>query len=258
MAAPLARERAMPSIDQVARQYRSLCLSGIADHLEQLLSQAEASDSSYLQFADCLIRHEQQQRNSKRVEQNRRRAGFPLHKNLEEFDYRFQTTISKREVNSLLDFGFIDNRDNVVFIGPPGVGKTHLAIGIGLKAIEAGYKVGFHTALGLMETLELAELKGELKKKINQLLKFDCLIIDELGYLPMNKQGMHNLFQLINALYEYRSIILTTNKAFTDWGEFFFDDNVAVPIVDRIIHHSHIFMLGGDSYRLKAKLNNSY
>ncbi len=106
-----------------------------------------------------------------------------------------------------------------------------------------------------METLELAELKGELKKKINQLLKFDVLIIDELDYLPMNKQGMHNLFQLINSLYEYRSIILTTNKDFTNWGEFFSNDNVAVPIVDRIIHHSHIFMLGGDSYRLKAKLN---
>lgn len=248
----------MSSIDRITQQYRSLCLSGIADHLEHLLSQAEANESSYLHFAESLVLYEQQQRNGKRIEQNRRRAGFPLHKHLEEFDYRFQTTISKREVNSLLDFSFIDNRDNVVFIGPPGVGKTHLAIGIGLKAIEAGYKVGFHTALGLMETLELAELKGELKKKINQLLKFDCLIIDELGYLPMNKQGMHNLFQLINALYEYRSIILTTNKAFTDWDEFFFDDNVAVPIIDRLIHHSHIFMLGGDSYRLKAKLNNSY
>lgn len=106
-----------------------------------------------------------------------------------------------------------------------------------------------------METLEVAELKGELKKKINQLLKFDVLIIDELGYLPMNKQGRHNLFQLIHALYEYRSIILTTNKDFTQWSEFFHDDNVAVPIVDRIIHHSHIFMLGGESYRLKTKLN---
>jgi len=246
----------MSSINSVAQKYRSLCLSGIAEHLESLLSQAEANESSYLHFAEALVEHEQQQRQGKRIEQNKRRAGFPLDKHLEEFDYRFQTTISKRAVNSLLDFGFIDNRDNVVFIGPPGVGKTHLAIGLGLKAIEAGYKVSFNTALGLMETLELAELKGELKKKINQLLKFDVLIIDELGYLPMNKQGMHNLFQLINALYEYRSIILTTNKEFTNWGEFFIDDNVAVPIVDRIIHHSHIFMLGGESYRLKAKLNN--
>ncbi|MGZ8160255.1 MAG: IS21-like element helper ATPase IstB [Methylobacter sp.] len=234
----------MSSINHVAQKYRSLWLAGIADHPEQLLSQAEANESSYLHFAESLVLHEQNQRNGgKRIEQNRKRAGFPLHKSLEEFDYRVQTTISKREVNSLLDFGFIDNRNNVVFIGPPGVGKTHLAIGIGLKAIDAGYKVSFNTALGLIETLELAELKGELKKKINQLLKFDVLIIDELGYLPMNQQGMHNLFQLINALYEYRSIILTTNKDFNHWGKFFNDDNVAVPIVDRIIHHSHIFML---------------
>ena len=100
-----------------------------------------------------------------RIEQNRKRTVFPLHKTLEEFDYRFQTTISKQEINSLLDFGFIDNRENVVFIGPPGAGKTHLAIGIGLKTIDAGYKVYFNTALGLIEALELAELKGELKKE---------------------------------------------------------------------------------------------
>jgi len=99
-------------------------------------------------------------------------------------------------------------------------------------------------------------MKRELKKKINQLLKFDLIIIDELGYLPINKQGMYNMFQFINAMYEYRSLIITTNKEFTNWGEFFFDDNVAVPIVDRIIHHSHIFMLGGESYRLKSKLGH--
>ena len=107
----------------------------------------------------------------------------------------------------------------------------------------------------MVEALEIAELKGELKKKINSLVKFDMLILDELGYLPMSKQGMYNLFQLINAMYEYRSLIITTNKDFTKWGEFFFDDNVAVPIVDRIIHHSHIFMLGGESYRLRDKLS---
>lgn len=246
----------MSTISHVAQQYRSLRLSHIAEHLETLLGEAEANESSYLHFAENLIGYEQSGRNSKRIEQNRRRAGFPLHKCLEEFDYRFQTTIRKRDVNGLLDFHFIDNRENVVFIGPPGVGKTHLSIGIALKAIDAGYKVSFHSALELVETLEMAELKGELKKKINQLAKFDLLVIDELGYLPMNKQGMHNLFQLINTLYEYRSIILTTNKEFTNWGEFFFEDNIAVPIVDRLIHHSHIFMLGGESYRLRAKLNH--
>lgn len=246
----------MSSINSVAQQYRSLCLTGIAEHLEHLLSQAEAQESSYLNFAQALVEHEQLQRNGKRIAQNKRRAEFPMHKSLDEFDWRSQTTISKREINSLLDFGFIDNRENIVFIGPPGVGKTHLAIGLGLKAIDVGYKVSFNTVLGLMEALELAEIKGELKKKINQLTKFDVLIIDELGYLPMNKQGMHNLFQLINALYEYRSIILTTNKEFTNWGEFFADGNVAVPIVDRIIHHSHIYLMGGESYRLKTKLNH--
>ncbi|MEE4659686.1 MAG: IS21-like element helper ATPase IstB [Halieaceae bacterium] len=243
------------SIDQVAHKYRALNCNSIAAGLADLLSQAEANELSYLAFADQLVEHEQQRRNHKRIEFNRRKASFPVTKLLAEFDYRQQTTITKRQVNQLLDFHFLDERANLVFIGPPGVGKTHLAIGIGHQAIAAGYKVLFSTALALVETLELAELKGELKKKISSLLKFDLLIIDELGYLPMNKQGVYNLFQLINSLYEYRSVIITTNKDFTNWGEFFHGDNVAVPIVDRLIHHSYLFMLGGESYRLKQKLN---
>jgi len=110
----------------------------------------------------------------------------------------------------------------------------------------------FILALALVETLELAELRGELKKTIASLLKFDLLINNGLGYLPMNRQGLHNLFQLINRLYEYRSVILTTNKDFTNWGELFRDENLAVPIVDRLIHHSQVFMLGGESYRLSC------
>jgi len=246
----------MPSIDQACQQYRALRFNGIADALPDLLAKGEENELSYLQFAAMLVEEEQRQRTDRRIALNRRKAGFPVIKRLEEFDYRYQTTITKRQVSQLLDFTFIDNRENLVFIGPPGVGKTHLSIAIGEKALDCGYKVGFTTALTLIEGLEIAEMKGDLKKKINQLLKFDLMIIDELGYLPMNKQGMYNLFQLINAMYEYRSLIITTNKDFTSWGEFFFDDNVAVPVVDRIIHHSHIFMLGGESYRLKSKLGH--
>lgn len=145
----------------------------------------------------------------------------------------------------------------MVFIGPPGAGKTHLAIAVGIKAVDAGYKVHFTAALQLIESLDITEIKGELKKRINAILKFDLLIIDELGYLPLNQKSVFNFFQLINAMYEYRSLILTTNKDFTGWGDFFVNDNVIVPIVDRIIHRSHIFMMGGESYRLKERLNSA-
>jgi len=246
----------MSQLEQTVARYRSLRLSAAADELTRLLAEAEANEMSYLSFADRLAEHELVQRQDKRISRNRKMAAFPAEKRLEGFDYRHQTTITKRQVNALLDFQFIDERNNLVFIGPPGVGKTHLAIGIGYKAVEAGYRVLFRNALDLVEELELAEMKGELKKRVSALAKYDLLIIDELGYLPMTRQARYNLFQLINSLYEYRSIILTTNKDFTNWGEFFHDDNVAVPIIDRVIHHSHIFMLGGESYRLKQKVTS--
>jgi DNA replication protein DnaC len=246
----------MSQLEQTVARYRSLRLSAAADELINLLAEAEANEMSYLSFADRLAEHELVQRQDKRIHRNRKMAAFPAEKRLEGFDYRHQTTINKRQVNALLDFQFLDERNNLVFIGPPGVGKTHLAIGIGHKAVEAGYRVLFRNALDLVEELELAEMKGELKKRVSALAKYDLLIIDELGYLPMTRQARYNLFQLINSLYEYRSIILTTNKDFTSWGEFFHEDDVAVPIIDRIIHHSQVFMMGGESYRLKQKLGS--
>lgn len=246
----------MSSLERLVQHYRALHCYHIAAGLPDLLVRAEANELSYLQLAEELVELERQGRERNRLALNLRKAGFPAIKRLEEFDFRHQTTITKRQVAQLLDFRFLDERANLVFIGPPGVGKTHLAIAIALKAVESGYKALFTTALALAETLEIAELKGELKKKIASLLKFDLLVVDELGYLPMNRQGIYNLFQLVNGLYEQRSVVLTTNKDFTSWGEFLRDETVAVPIVDRLIHHSHVFMLGGESYRLKQKLVN--
>jgi DNA replication protein DnaC len=246
----------MSSIERLQQHYRALNCHHIATGLADLLARAEANELSYLQVAEQLVELERVGRERNRLAMNLRKAGFPTIKRLEEFDFRHQTTITKRQIAQLLDFRFVEERVNLVFIGPPGVGKTHLAIAVALKAVEAGYKALFTTALALVEALEIAELKGELKKKIASLLKFDLLLIDELGYLPMNRQGIYNLFQLVNGLYEQRSVILTTNKDFTAWGEFLRDEAVAVPIVDRLIHHSHVYMLGGESYRLKQKLAN--
>ena len=246
----------MASIEITSNRFRALRMTSIAQDLADLLSQAEGADLSHLAFAELLAEHEQKQRTAKRILANRSKAKFPSDKRLEEFDYGYQTTIRKREVNALLDFEFIEQRQNLIFIGPPGVGKTHLAIGIAQKAIEEGFRVLFRSAYSLVEELELAELKGELKAKLTQLCKYDVLIIDELGYLPVNAQSKYNLFQLVNAFYEFRSLILTTNKVFTDWAEFFHNDNVAIPIVDRLIHHSKVFILGVESYRLKEKQGN--
>lgn len=246
----------MTTIDQVKTKFRSLHFNTIAYRLEELLRQAGESELTHLQLADLMVEQELRGRQEKRVSYNLKRAAFPVVKRLEEFDFAFQTTVSKKQILRLLDFTFVDNRENVVFIGPPGVGKTHLAIAVAVKAVEAGYRVFCSSALELVEALDLAEMRGQLKQKINALLKFDILFVDELGYLPVNKKSACNLFQLINALYEYRSLLLTTNKNFTEWADFFSEDAVAVPIVDRIIHHSHIFMMGGESYRLTKKIGS--
>ena len=242
----------MTSIEQIARQYRGIRCNHIAQGLADLLRQAEANEVSYLAFAEVLggRRTAAAQPAADRHEPTQGR--LPGDKRLAE-----STTATRPPSPSARSASCWTSASSTSAptwcSSPARGGQDPPGHGIGQEAIEAGYKVLFTTALALVEKLELAEIKGELKKQITALQKFDLLIIDELGYLPMNRQARYNLFQLVNALYEYRSVIITTNKDFTAWGEFFADDNVAVPIVDRLIHHSHIFMPGGESYRLKHK-----
>ncbi len=244
----------MIKLNDISAKMKTLGLKHVSDNIDQILSRSSDNDVAHIECLSDILDYEIQQRNSLRIEQNKKKANIVKLKTIEEFDFRAQVSITKREVSSLLNFQFIDNRENIVFIGESSLGKTHLATAISIKALEKGYKVYFTNALELIEQLELAELKGRLKSKINQLLKFDMIVIDELGYLPMNKSSMYNLFQLINAMYEFRSLIITSNKEFTDWNEFFCNDTVAVPIIERIIHHSKLFMLRGESYRLRGKI----
>ncbi len=244
----------MTTYDLVTNKYKILGFNNIAKTLNEMVDIGEKQELSFLQFASLLADKEINTRNENARKLYLKKARFPFVKTLEEFNFSHQTTISKKQINSLLDFNWLDNHENIVFYGPSGIGKSHLAISIGVKAIKLGYKVIFFNSQELLEYLGLALAQNSLKEKIKQLTKYDLLICDELGYFPWDKRSVFNFFQLINSFYEHRSIIITANRSFPEWGEFFADETSATAIIDRIIHHCHIFPMNGDSYRLKKQL----
>ena len=245
----------MPTYELITNKFKALGFNNIAKYLKDLIELAEGQELSFLQFADIISEKEIETRNENRKRLYLKKARFPDIKTLEEFDFSYQTTIKKKQVMALLDFNWIDNRENLVFFGPSGIGKSHLGIALGVKAINKGYKVLFTSSKNLMEELDLAGMKNLLKQKIKSFCKYDLLIFDEMGYLPWQKTSVFNFFQLINSLYEHRSVIITANKSFSEWGEFFADETAATAIIDRIIHHCHIFPMSGESYRLKIQLD---
>jgi len=241
----------MKTYDEIRSKFHALNLMNLSASLQGIVEKAETNQISYLQLIEILADCEINARNGKRKNLYLKKAHFPAIKTLEEFDFSHQKTINKKQIQSLLDFVWIDNHENLVFYGPSGIGKTHLSIAIGIRAINAGYKIMFCSSQALIEQLAMASFQNKLKDKMREFLKYDVVIVDELGYLPWNKQSVHLYFQLINKLYEQRSLIITSNKAFSEWGEFFLDETSATAIVYRIIHHCYIFPMGGESYRLK-------
>jgi len=183
------------------------------------------------------------------------KARFPAVKTLDDFDFEVQESVDESKMRRLARLDFIEENENVVFLGPPGVGKTHLATALGVCAVEGGYQVRFTSAEELVDTLYSSLADGTFKQKLSRYAKHDLLIIDELGYLNMDRTASNHFFQVVNRAYENQSLIVTSNRPFQEWAGLFDDAVVVSAILDRLLHHAHLFNLKGDSYRLKDKIH---
>lgn len=209
---------------------------------------------SYLDFLAALVQEEVQARDETQYNKRLKAARFPGHRTIEQFDFRFQTSISRQQVLELARLRFVEQHENCVLVGPPGVGKTHLAIALGLKAVEAGYRVCFTTVQDLVDDLYATLADGSFRSRMRSLLAHDLIILDELGYLAMDTTSSNHLFQVVAQAYERRSLIVTSNRPFQEWGSVFATATIATATLDRLLHHAHILNLQGDSYRMKGAM----
>jgi DNA replication protein DnaC len=230
-----------------------LRLGRLVEQLDALLSDAARGEPTYLDFLDSILREEVGAKQRKRVAMGITIAHFPAVKTLEDFDFKFQPSVDQKLVRELAVSRYVANAENVLVFGPPGVGKTHLAIGLGRAAVEAGYTVLFTSATALLGALSKAETEGQLAERLAFYAKPKPLVVDELGYLPFEKRSAHLFSQLVARRYERGAMIITTNQVVTQWGTVFGDEVLAAAILDRLLHHSFTLMIQGESYRLKQK-----
>ena len=236
---------------RVREAARRLHLANLEENLEGMIGRAEASTMGYLEFLDLVLEDETGVREGRRFRNALKLSGLPHHKTIDEFDFAFQPDLDQRKVKDLATLGFVESRSNVALLGPPGVGKTMLAVSLAVASCQAGFSIYFTTLDDLVRNLKEAESTGRFAKKLQTYLKPSVLVVDEVGYLPLARSEANMVFQLVTRRYERGSIILTSNKAFSEWVQVFGDDVLASAILDRLLHHCDVISINGPSYRLK-------
>jgi len=240
-------------LERIHAGFSRLRLPRMAESLETILRSSEEKGKSYLCFLDELLQEEVAQKDQRRIETALKISGLPFIKTIDEFDFSFQPKLDHRKIMSLFDLTFIRQKGNVIFLGPPGVGKTHLAVSLAIKACQAGLSIYFTNMEDLITKLKKDHESGRTGKG-RSYSKSALVIVDEVGYTPVDRKECNLFFRFIANRYEKASTIITSNKAFSDWTELFQDAVVVTAILDRLLHHSVVINIRGNSYRLKDRI----